>query len=82
MHKDSEHSLGILNQTKVPLMGIDTNLKKCFVQISENETRMKIFLNVVFTGKGKISVPKGIHKLKSIGRKIYYRRHKEVLFKS
>lgn len=58
IHKNGLNSLAVLNVAFVRMIGITTNVKTCFEQISENETKLSLYLNVQF-GNGKISIPRG-----------------------
>jgi hypothetical protein len=56
----SENRLGVQNMANIVAIGIVTNLRYCFTQINESQTRMQLYGQIVFTGKGKFSVPPGI----------------------
>lgn len=41
-------------------MGITTKLKFCFVQVAPNQCTFKVHSKLIFTGKGKINIPRAL----------------------
>jgi hypothetical protein len=56
----SESKLGVQNIANIVAVGIMTNLKYCFTQLNDQQTKFQLYGQIIFTGKGKFSVPQGI----------------------
>lgn len=53
-------SLCMRAESSIILMGIMTDLKFCLAEERPGECRLKVYLKIEFTGKGKINVPKAL----------------------
>lgn len=58
--KITEKSLCIVVEATMPLMGIDSVVKLCLSERDSKQTHLKAFAKFVFTGNGKLPVPKSI----------------------
>ncbi|KAJ3254681.1 hypothetical protein HK103_007020 [Boothiomyces macroporosus] len=56
--KITEKSLCIVVEATMPLMGIDSVVKLCLSERDSKQTHLKAFAKFVFTGNGKLPVPK------------------------
>ncbi|KAJ3271354.1 hypothetical protein HDV01_006859 [Terramyces sp. JEL0728] len=56
--KIAEKSLCVVVDAKMPLMGIDSTVKICLTENESNQTHLRAFAKFVFTGNGKLPVPK------------------------
>ena len=74
--------LCVRNEATIYLMGIVTDLKLCLEETAPNTTLLKVYVKLIFTGKGKINVPKSLAEKGTLdGIKSFYAELTEYLMK-
>ncbi|KAJ3306694.1 Protein Aster-A [Kappamyces sp. JEL0829] len=73
LHVDA-NELCIKDEANIVLMGILTNVNVCLKQVAPNQCQMKVYMELIFTGKGKINAPRALAEKSTIdGVKSFYR---------
>lgn len=66
-------NLCIRNEATIYLMGIVTDVKICLEETGLNKSLLKVYVNLIFTGRGKINVPKSLAEKGTMdGIKLFY----------
>ena len=55
-----ERHLAVQNDAILAVLGIHTNLKICLIETKDNECKLDVYVNLEFSGKGKINVPRAL----------------------